>query len=104
MKYRNFPNTDLNVSEMALGTWVFGADMWGGADEGDCQDCVRFAIDHGVTMIDTAPIYGYGQSESIVGKAIRGMRDRVVIATKCGLVGKGKKISSNLSTSTTRFW
>ena len=60
--------------------------MWGGADEGQAVDAIHAALDRGVTLIDTAPIYGFGRSEEIVGRAIRGRRDSVVLATKCGMV------------------
>jgi len=60
--------------------------MWGGTDEADAVACIRRSLDEGMTFIDTAPMYGFGLSEEIVGKAIRGRRDSVVLATKCGLV------------------
>jgi aryl-alcohol dehydrogenase-like predicted oxidoreductase len=60
--------------------------MWGGTDEAVAIRAVHAAIDHGINMIDTAPAYGFGTSEEIVGKAIRDRRDGVVLATKCGLV------------------
>jgi aryl-alcohol dehydrogenase-like predicted oxidoreductase len=60
--------------------------MWGGTDEAASIAAIRAAIDAGVTLIDTAPAYGLGRSEEIVGKAIAGRRDEVVLATKCGLV------------------
>jgi len=66
--------------------------MWGGTDERDAMDAIQASIDSGITLIDTAPAYGMGRSEEILGKAIAGKRDRVVLATKCGLVwetGKG---------------
>lgn len=59
--------------------------MWGGADQQQAAAIVA-ALDHGVTLIDTAPIYGFGRSRQIVGQAIRGRRDKVVLATKCGLI------------------
>jgi len=60
--------------------------MWGGADERDAVKAIQAALDHGITLIDTAPAYGLGRSEELVGEAIAGRRDRVVLATKCGLV------------------
>jgi aryl-alcohol dehydrogenase-like predicted oxidoreductase len=98
MKYTDLKCSDLKISSIALGTWVFGGDVWGGASEKDCIDAVAAAIDHGINLIDTAPIYGYGQAESIVGKAIKGKRDKVIVATKCGLIGKGGlNITNNLT-------
>ena len=60
--------------------------MWGGADERDSIAAIQASIDEGVTLIDTAPAYGFGRSEEVVGKAIAGRRDEVVLSTKCGLV------------------
>ncbi len=96
MKYKKIPNTDLNVSVISLGTWVFGGENWGGTQEKESIDAVSSALDCGVNLIDTAPIYGYGASEEIIGKAIKGKRDKVIIATKCGLIGEGPNIKNNL--------
>ena len=63
--------------------------MWGGNDDNDAQEAIRASIDNGVTTIDTAAIYGMGHSESLVGKAIKGKRDKVIVATKCGMVWWG---------------
>lgn len=60
--------------------------MWGGADERDSIAAIQASIDEGVSLIDTAPAYGFGRSEEVVGKAIAGRRDQVVLSTKCGLV------------------
>ncbi len=97
MKQINLNNTDLKVSPLTLGTWVFGGDMWSGSQEQDSLDAVAAAIDLGFAMIDTAPIYGMGQTEKIVGRAIKGRRDKVTIATKCGLVKDGGRIRTDLS-------
>lgn len=96
MRYKRIGNTDLDVSVISLGTWVFGGDNWGGVNEKECIDAVSTALECGVNLIDTAPIYGYGVSEEIVGKAVKGRRDKVIIATKCGLIGKGTGITNNL--------
>jgi aryl-alcohol dehydrogenase-like predicted oxidoreductase len=76
-----------NVSRIGLGTWAIGGWMWGGTDEAAAIGVIHEAIDRGVTLIDTAPAYGFGRSEEIVGKALAdsGRRQRVVIATKAGL-------------------
>jgi len=63
-----------------------GGWLWGGADEVKAQKAVEASIDSGITLIDTAPAYGMGKSEEIVGRAIKGKRDKLVIATKCGLI------------------
>jgi len=79
--------TDLQVSRIGLGTWVMGGWMWGGTDEAEAIRTIRSAVDRGITLIDTAPVYGFGRSEEIVGKALAsdGLRRRVSIATKVGL-------------------
>ncbi len=97
MKYTTLPRTDCKISTITLGTWVFGGDNWGPTKEEDCIIAVKTAIDCGINIIDTAPIYGVGKSEIIVGKAIKGQRDKIVIATKCGLFKKGNKIGIDLS-------
>ena len=60
--------------------------MWGGTDENAAINAICASIDEGITLIDTAPAYGMGRSEEIVGRAIAGRRDQIVLATKCGLV------------------
>ncbi len=76
-----------NVSRIGLGTWAFGGDMWGRTDEKEAIRTVRTALENNINLIDTAPVYGYGRSEEIVGKAIAesGTRDKIYIATKFGL-------------------
>ncbi|MFI0844644.1 aldo/keto reductase [Mesorhizobium sp. IMUNJ 23232] len=74
------------ASSIGQGTWAMGGWMWGGTDEAQSVKAIRAAIDEGVTLIDTAPAYGLGKAEEIVGEAIAGRRDEVVVATKCGLV------------------
>ena len=78
---------DLQFSRIGLGTWAMGGWMWGGTDEQESIRTIHSAIDRGITLIDTAPVYGFGKSEEIVGKALAsdGLRQRVVIATKVGL-------------------
>jgi aryl-alcohol dehydrogenase-like predicted oxidoreductase len=80
----------LNVSRIGLGTWAIGGWMWGGADEAQSIATIRSAVEWGVTLIDTAPVYGFGHSEEIVGKALAdgGLRHKVRIATKVGLAWK----------------
>ena len=76
----------LRASAVGLGTWAIGGWMWGGTDDAAAEDAIRAGLDAGITLIDTAPAYGLGHAETVVGRAIRGRRDQVVIATKCGLV------------------
>jgi aryl-alcohol dehydrogenase-like predicted oxidoreductase len=87
MELADIPGTSLKVSRVALGTWAIGGWMWGGTDEADSISTIRAALDRGINLIDTAPVYGFGRSEEIVGKAIAEgrLRSRVVIATKVGL-------------------
>ena len=86
MKYRNLGLSDLNASAVGLGTWAIGGGpWWGDTDDAESIRAIQASVDEGVTLIDTAPVYGFGHSEEIVGQAVRGRRDKVVIATKCGL-------------------
>ncbi|APH71303.1 aldo/keto reductase [Aquibium oceanicum] len=86
MLTREIGGSGVEASAVGLGTWAIGGWMWGGTDEAQSVAAIQSAIGEGITLIDTAPAYGQGLSEEIVGKAIRGGRDEVVLATKCGLV------------------
>jgi aryl-alcohol dehydrogenase-like predicted oxidoreductase len=86
MLYRELGSSGIDVSAVGFGAWAIGGWMWGGADEDQAIAAIHAAIDHGINLVDTAPIYGYGRSEEIVGRAIRGRRDKVVLATKCGMI------------------
>ncbi|MDI7860373.1 aldo/keto reductase [Rhizobiaceae bacterium n13] len=88
---REIGRSGVKASAVGLGTWAIGGWMWGGTDEAESIAAIQASVDAGVTLIDTAPAYGLGRSEVIVGKAIAGRRDRVVIATKCGLVWHTQK-------------
>jgi len=87
MEFTKITGTDLMVSRIGLGTWAIGGWMWGGSEEAESIKTIHAAIARGITLIDTAPVYGFGRSEEIVGKALAvdGLRNRVVIATKAGL-------------------
>jgi aryl-alcohol dehydrogenase-like predicted oxidoreductase len=87
MEFAAIPCTALKVSRVALGTWAIGGWMWGGSDEDESVSTIHAALDQGINVIDTAPVYGFGRAEEIVGKAIAkaSVRDRVLIATKVGL-------------------
>jgi len=90
MQTRKLGYTDLYLTTVGLGTWAIGgggwAYGWGPQDDTDSIRAIQRALDLGINWIDTAAVYGLGHSEEIVGKAIRGRRDQVIIATKCGLV------------------
>jgi methylglyoxal reductase len=96
MQYRPLGISGIEASIIGLGTWVTGGgDTWEGPDDNESIRAIQAALDCGVTLIDTAPSYGWGHSEEVVGKAIRGRRDRVVIATKCGIWWQDKRGSYN---------
>ena len=92
---------DMLASRVALGTWAIGGWMWGGSDVRSALNTIQAAIDHGITVIDTAPAYGFGLAEEIVGRALapNGRRRRMLIATKCGLEWHGDKVRRNASPS-----
>ncbi len=103
---REIGNSGIMASAVGLGTWAIGGWMWGGTDEARSIKAVQAAIDNGITLIDTAPMYGAGVSEEIVGKALKGRRDKVVLATKCGLVWhtqKGNHFFDNDGTPVHRY-
>lgn len=83
---REIGRSGVKASAVGLGTWAIGGWMWGGTDERESIAAIQASLDAGVTLIDTAPAYGLGRSEEIVGKALAGRRDKAIIATKCGLV------------------
>lgn len=86
MEYRKLGNSDLEVSVITFGAWAVGGWMWGGTERKDAVDAIKAGYDLGVTSIDTAPVYGQGLSEEIVGEAINGIpRDKVQILTKYGM-------------------
>jgi methylglyoxal reductase len=91
MEYRALGASGLRVSAVGLGTWAIGGWLWGGSDRRAAVAAVRAAVDAGVTLIDTAPVYGLGLAEEILGEALAGRRDKVVLATKCGLVWHARK-------------
>ena len=99
MELAGIPGTSLQVSRVALGTWAIGGWMWGGTDEAQSASTIRAALEHGINLIDTAPAYGFGRSEEIVGKAIAegGLRSKVLIATKAGLAWKDGNVFRNAS-------
>src|SRR6266481_9429983 len=95
----DIPGTQLRVSRVALGTWAMGGWMWGGTDKREAVATIRAALEQGINLIDTAPVYGFGVSEEIVGQALAaaGLRSQAVIATKVGLEWRDGKVSRNSS-------
>jgi aryl-alcohol dehydrogenase-like predicted oxidoreductase len=85
MQKITLPGTDIKITPLTFGAWAIGGWFWGGTDEKESLKAIEKAIDLGMTTIDTAPVYGFGQSEEFVGKAIKGKRDKVQILTKFGL-------------------
>jgi aryl-alcohol dehydrogenase-like predicted oxidoreductase len=93
----DIPSTPLRVARVALGTWAMGGWMWGGTDERESIATIRAALDQGINLIDTAPAYGFGVSEEIVGRAVSdaGLRSHAIIATKVGLEWHDGKVYRN---------
>lgn len=85
MRYVKLGSSQIEVSVIGLGTFAMGGKWWGGEDKKDSVEAIRASIDSGINFIDTAPIYGQGLAEELIAKALKGRRDKVVIATKCGL-------------------
>src|SRR6202035_5349570 len=96
-EFVDIPDTGLKVSRVALGTWAMGGWMWGGTDQRESIATIQAALHQGINLIDTAPIYGFGVSEEIVGAALQGLRSEVVIATKVGLESRDGKVYRNAS-------
>lgn len=86
MEQRPFGRTGLAVSALGFGSWpMSGGDRYGPIEDQEAIRAIHRAIDLGVTCVDTAPAYGFGHAEQVVGQALRGRRDRVILVTKCGL-------------------
>ncbi|MBI3395623.1 MAG: aldo/keto reductase, partial [Spirochaetia bacterium] len=80
------PGSNVQISRLLFGCWAMGGWYWGGADDAKSESAVRTALDLGITTFDTAPVYGFGRSEEVLGRALAGVpRESFQIATKCGL-------------------
>ena len=88
MRTKQLGKSDLQVSVVALGTWPMGGTTYGHVDDSESIATIQAALDAGINLIDTAPAYGDGRAETVVGNAIKGRRDQVIIATKVGVVRK----------------
>src|ERR1700730_18541759 len=99
MEFAEISGTSLKVSRVAIGTWAIGGWMWGGIDEALSVATILAALERGISVIDTAPSYGFGPSEEIGGPAIAEakLRSRVLIATKVGLAWEDGKVFRNAS-------
>jgi aryl-alcohol dehydrogenase-like predicted oxidoreductase len=85
MKKIQLGNSDLQITQLTFGSWAIGGWLWGGADKALSVKAIQKAIDLGMTSIDTAPAYGFGLSEELIGSVIKDQRDKVQILTKYGL-------------------
>jgi len=94
MRTRRLGNTDLELTKVGLGTWAMGGPWqfgWGPQDDGEAISAVLRALDNGINWIDTAPVYGLGHSEELVGRALKQTGEKPVIATKCGLLWNDRR-------------
>lgn len=85
MRYHTLGQTGIQVPAVSFGAWAIGGWLWGGPDDDNAIKALHAALDAGITCIDTAPTYGMGHSETVVGRALKGKRDGVILATKCGM-------------------
>src|SRR5262252_8943693 len=93
----SIPDITIPISRIGLGTWAMGGFQWGGSDDDESVRTIQVVLDRGINLIDTAPAYGFGHSEKVIGRAIRerGQRDRVILATKVGLERRGDALFRN---------
>lgn len=90
MEYRKLGNTDLELSAITYGAFAIGGTMWGGTEKKEAIEAIHASLDNGVTSFDTAPFYGFGLSEELIGEALKGKdRSKVQLLTKFGLVWDG---------------
>lgn len=108
MQTRKLGHSDLYLTTIGLGTWAMGGGNWkfgwGPQDDTNSVNAIHAALDQGINWIDTAAIYGHGHAEEVVGKAIKGIRNEVIIATKCGRVWEGdsREIGKSLRANSIR--
>jgi len=84
MDYRTLGTSDVEVSEIGFGAWVVGSDWWGDRTDDEAIDMVQYAVNQGITYFDTGDVYGHGDSERLIGRAIEEVREEVTVATKIG--------------------
>ena len=99
MEFTPISGTEFTASRIALGTWAVGGTMWGGSEEQESVRTIHAALERGINLIDTAPVYGFGRSEEIVGKALaqNGHREKVILATKVGIEWRNGSFARNAS-------
>ena len=98
MKFREIPGTGVMASTVGFGLWGLSGQWEGGANDTEAVRALHAAVDIGINFFDTAPVYGLGHAEEVLGKGLKNLRSKVLIASKCGLVwGEDKKVSRNLS-------
>ncbi|MBN9376753.1 MAG: general stress protein [Chlamydiales bacterium 38-26] len=97
MEFTSIPTIKKEICRIGLGTWAIGGWMWGGTEEKEAIETIKQALNRGINLIDTAPVYGFGQSEEIIGKALKeyGKRDQVILATKVGLFWENEQVFRN---------
>lgn len=104
MIYTKLGKSDLNVSAIGLGSWEMAGNVWGNADESNSIRTIHDAVVHGINLVDAAASYGGGRAEMVVGKALKGIRDKVILCTKCGLkVLPNNDVEYNLTPENIRF-
>lgn len=97
MLKRKVGTTELEASVIGFGCWVIsGKEFWTGTDDEASIKAIQTAFDLGINFFDVAPVYGFGHAEELLGKALKGKRDKVIIASKCGLVWDDSRKISNL--------
>ncbi len=95
MEYRKLGSSDLNVSVIGYGAWgIGGAPFWSTEGDHASLSSIKKAFDLGINFFDTAPVYGFGHSEKLIGQALKSVRDKVIIATKCGLLWDKEQLGS----------
>lgn len=98
MKYKKVDKIDEKLSVIGFGSWgISGPEFWEGTSDESSIRTIHRAIEYGVNFFDVAPVYGFGHAEEVLGKAVKGFRNQVFIATKCGLIWDDeKRITNNL--------
>lgn len=95
MEYRKLGGSDLEISAVGFGAWGIGGEpFWKSEGDAASTRAIGKAYDLGINFFDTAPVYGFGRSENILGKALKPIRDKVILATKCGLVWEKEQMGS----------